>query len=137
MKGYTEVTVEKALLALENRNKRKDVALTLEEGAIEDFATKRRKEANWFSRRKLSKLTDGQILFESYKTPWDRRLALKEFLSESGYQIVADFDQNCYREQDQGPKIRHLINASTSGILLLDNELCEFINKFTMVENDD
>lgn len=129
MKGYTEVTVSKALKALEVRNKRKDIALMLEKQAIADYATEWKLFSNFFSRWLVNDLTDYQLLCKHHKSEPTRILALKKYLDEEEYQKVSDFNGTYWSQQ--GKAIRQLVNASTSGVLLLDNELCSFINEFS------
>jgi hypothetical protein len=134
MKGYTEVTVEKALLALETRNKRKDIAVALRDEAIERYATNWKRKANFYqkwSKRKYD--TAAKLIYSNHDWWANISLVLRPFIdNEEDYQRVVDHERASYYKE--GPIIRNLVNASTSGILLLDNELCEFINKFTMPE---
>lgn len=128
MKGYTNVSVDDIKAALDNWKAKYNHGEVIRDKGIELYYEKYYTKGNWFTK-----------LINRSKTPYDfarKRIAmfsvwnsiLGEFLDKEELDTLELWSYSLHKEAYIA--VKALLNAAASGDILLDNELCWFINKY-------
>lgn len=133
MKGYTNVSLVDIKSALENWRAKYDQGGGLRDKGIELYYEKNYTNGSWltrlFSKKKPYDFVRSRIgMFCNWGS------VLHEVLSQEELEILEIWEWNMHKEAYIA--VKALLNAGETGDILLDNELCWFVNKYKGEKQD-
>ncbi len=133
MKGYTNVSVADIKSALENWKDRYNKGGDILELGIDLYYDKFYTKGSWFTKLLNKKKTPEE--FVRSKIPmfhtWSH--VLSEVIDEDQVELLDNWNYNLHK--DAYVAVKALMNASESGDILLDDNLCYFIVKYKGAKN--
>lgn len=129
MKGYTTITVAEAQSALDVNAERKEKAQQLRSDGIARYYKKfYTDEAGWYTRWRHKNSSDIEFCHS--------RMGAFDRWSDLLYVVLTREETDLVDWLDWGAgyiyaeKLKSLVGASSSGSIMIDDELCKFVNKY-------
>jgi len=133
MKGYTNVSVADIKSALTNWRDKYDQGEVIRDKGIELYYDKYYTNGSWFTKFSSKNKTPYEFARKRIQMfgSWDE--ILHEVLEKEEIETLVFW---CYdRHIDAYVAIKALMNASEVGDILLDDQLCWFVNKYKEVKD--
>lgn len=134
MKGYTNVSVADIESAMINWRAKYDQGEVIRDKGVELYYEKYYTKGRWYTRLISRKQSPKQFAADRipFFQSWDSILG--EFLTEDEVDNLKMTYWN--RHKEQYIAVKALLRASEHGDILLDNELCWFVNEYKGEKQD-
>ena len=133
MKGYTNVSVADIKSALTNWRDKYNQGEVIRDKGIDLYYEKHYTNGSWFTKFSSKRKTPDEFTRKRIQMfgRWDE--VLWEVLDKDELEILEMWIYN--RHKDAYIAVKSLMNASEEGDILLDDQLCWFVNKYKEVKD--